>query len=246
MAATGRLHRHRLSPTTRRPRKAKCNRPRTPGNRARSSRNNSTEGQARQPTSLACPARTERSRNRCVPRGSRSDDRGTTPLLAVAFCHNIGAMTTPTYGRDQVRLLVESFALEARYVLGTVDLGRADCEYMSCVVQWWLDERGYPAETLLVAGLRVPLGSEPAPFVESVLANGGELVHQVCLLGPWAIDLTGRQFGEEFAEPVVALEEFCRRWSSQCPPLRALGGRMNPSAGCPSFERLRFQLLRAS
>ena len=124
--------------------------------------------------------------------------------------------------------LIRAFAKEYDYPVRSCDLGRGDCDSVSNVLVDFLEDHGVSAVLLSGEGFVPPLG-EDAEGLWIQLAGDKAfqetpdkgLMHVVVLVGDTVVDLTGRQFGSDYADPIYSLSEFKRRWERTDSPRRS-------------------------
>lgn len=116
--------------------------------------------------------------------------------------------------------LVQEFAKEYSYPVRSCDLNRGDCDSVSNVFADFLEDKGIKSHLLQGEGFVPPLGRDAEPLYLQLTGDlafqktpDKGLVHVVVQVeGGQVVDLTGRQFGSEYAEPIYSLSEFKQRW----------------------------------
>jgi 8-oxo-dGTP pyrophosphatase MutT (NUDIX family) len=157
-----------------------------------------------------------------------------------------GSRKTAGYDQYNLESVAEMFADQAHYPLGSCDMNRGDCEMMSNVLLEWLgtvtlpdgfqDLAGDLARASLIAGtgFKKPLGRDAEPMWLDL--GPGSLSHVVVRVGPWVIDMTGKQFGSQYADPIYPFSTFRQRWAKT--------RRINKAT--PQMNAIRWQMLQAN
>jgi len=157
-----------------------------------------------------------------------------------------GMARSASYSEYNLLAVVEMFADQAHYPLGSCDMNRGDCEMMSNVLLEWLGTVTLPdgfqdlADDLgsahLVAGhgFKKRLGRDAEPMWLDL--GGDSLSHVVVRVGPWVVDLTGKQFGSKYADPIYPFSVFRQRW----------GKTQRISKASPQMNAIRWQMLQSS
>lgn len=121
--------------------------------------------------------------------------------------------------REEVENWVEEFGHLNNYIPGTCNLSRGDCDMMSNVfVDWFEDQTGAGLQLWSGQGFLPPLGKDANDLWTTLSGEGAyqrgkkPLSHVVVGWGKWVIDLTGRQFGSKYKDPVYSMSEFRKRW----------------------------------
>jgi hypothetical protein len=106
---------------------------------------------------------------------------------------------------------VEEFSKVFNYPVGQCDLNRADCMAISNVFAEWLEDTyGIDTQLYLGEGFMSPVGEDAIPLYKHTSPSNFQ--HMVVKWGDEVIDLTGKQFGSQYANPIYPFVDFKRHW----------------------------------